>query len=421
MIGVPNPIETQQTYKAAVMPVNSSYTAAPANTQPVPQTGLIGSESALNAGLYQATNAINSGANTAISGLQSYLNSLGPQTAPQQSPIIIGSAAGGGGGSVDLGGVSANYDAANKVISGYNQGQGAVKMQADLSGANGPEAQQAAFAAYKESPALRYQVDQMQKVTERSAAARYGLLSGRVGLELQKNAQGLASQDYQNQFANLGSVAQTGLAAASNQAQIRAQQAGAEADLIRQKMANENNLAVANISGQYGLAGQSLAAQADLQRQTMSIRGNIASQIADIASSTGLNIAGLHTQTAGQLSQGRTNAGMAIAQNASQAASNISQLLANQGVQVSDSINRDISSITDMIYQGGMQDKTDMHNLAAILANINGGQASNIQSGYNAIGAAQAGGITGAANAVVGGIGNYLAYGGQPKMSGGVY
>ena len=414
---------TPQGYSASVMPVTGAQpmvqglTAAPitANTtvapvgglpvqaQAVPQTGLIGSEAALNAGFSGATNAINSGTNSAISGLQSYMNSLGSPQPSVGGVTIIGGYSGGGGGSaspVEMGNINSSFDAANQAVAGYNQGQGAVKMQADLSGANGAAAQQAAYAAYQSSPALQYQMDQTQKAVERSAAAKGGLLSGRAGLELQRNAAGLASQDYQNQFANLGNVAQTGLTAAGQQAQIRAQQAGTEADLARQKMANENNLAVANMSGQYNIAGQSLAAQTDLQRQAMSIRGNIASQIADISSSTGLNLAGLHTQTANQLAQGRTNAGMAMAQNATQAASSISKLLNDQGVGVSDMMNKDISSITDFLYQSGIQDKVDMQNLAALIGNINSGQATNAMQGNQAIGAAQAAGQLGVGNAV---------------------
>ena len=86
-------------------------------------------------------------------------------------------------------------------------GQNAAKLQADLTGANGQAAQQSAYAAYQSSPAMQYQMDQMQRATERSAAARGGALGGNVLMELQRNASGIASQDYQNQFNNMNTVA----------------------------------------------------------------------------------------------------------------------------------------------------------------------------------------------------------------------
>ncbi len=120
--------------------------------------------------------------------------------------------------------------------------------------------------------------------------------------------------------------------------------------------------------------------------------------------SAGIQGAGLITQTAGKTAEGRTNAGQAIAQNATQAASNISTLLNQQGIVVSDAFAKDISTITDMIYQSGMQDSHSSENLAAILANIAGGQGSTVANGYAAIGASNAAGTIGVANAIQGGI-----------------
>lgn len=270
-----------------------------------PPTGLIGSEQALNLGQAGAINAINTGTQTARTDIQSA-----------------------------IGGIDQNN---------------AAKLQADLTGANGPAAQASAQQLIQQSPAAKYQMEQTLRATERSAAARGGLLGGNVALELQRNAAGIASQDYQNQFANLGTVADRTL----NQGVIKA---------------------------------------------------GLAKDLASAAQSAGIQTAGIMGSTAGQIAQGRSAAGYAIAQNAQQAASNISNLLSQQGVAVSDMLAKDISTVTDMIYQAGAQDSLDSKNLAAILANIAGGQASTVAQGQAAIGEANAAGTLGVANAIQSGI-----------------
>lgn len=270
-----------------------------------PPTGLIGSEQALNAGQSGAINAINTGTQTARTDIQS-------------------------------------------AMSGIDQNN-AAKLQADLTGANGPAAQASAQQLIQQSPAAKYQMEQMQRATERSAAARGGLLGGNVALELQRNASGIAAQDYQNQFANLGTVADRTL--------------------------NQNV-----------------------------IKAGLAKDLASAAQSAGIQTAGIMGQTAGQVAQGRSAAGYAIAQNAQQAAANISNLLSQQGIAVSDMLAKDLSTVTDIIYQSGAQDALDSKNLAAILANIAGGQASTVQQGQAGIGEAKAAGILGIGNAVQSGI-----------------
>jgi len=56
--------------------------------------------------------------------------------------------------------------------------------------------------AFKESPGYQWQVDQAQKATERMAAARGYRLSPRAISEFSDQAQGLASQDYENWLGN---------------------------------------------------------------------------------------------------------------------------------------------------------------------------------------------------------------------------
>jgi len=222
-------------------------------------------------------------------------------------------------------------------MSGIDQNP-AAKLQADLTGANGPEAQQLAQQQMQSSPAMAYQMEQMQRATERSAAARGGLMGGNVLQELQRNAAGIASQDYQNQFANIGQVADRKL----------------------------------------------------MQDQ---LKSGLSRDLAETALSAGIQTAGMRTQ-----------AGRDIAQNASSAASQISSLLTQRGVVLSDMMAKDISTVTDMIYQSGLQDSLNSQNLAAILANIAGGQASIVAQGNANIGAANAAGTIGVGNAIQYGI-----------------
>jgi hypothetical protein len=440
-----------QAVQPGALKVPSAMTPPQSSVQ-APQTGLIGSEQALMGGQQQALGAMGAGNSAAQGYLQ---NIAGMQIQPSQmlgsqAPTVAGAqlnapaelnnpyvqnfnAAG-----YNAGVGASQFDQGVAGLDPYaQQGQGAAKLQADLTGANGQAAQQAAYAQYQSSPAMQYQMDQMSKATERSAAARGGLLGGNVALELQKNAAGIASQDYQNQFNNMSQVTNTGLNAAnaigqlrgtqgqmlgslegqqmSANAQLQAQKMGNEASIYGQQLAGKTNLAgqqfqadtaasQQNAQIEAGLLGQRIAADESRNAQNAQLKSDAYSQLANLAQANGLNTAGLLTGTAQQLSQGRTQAGQAMAQNATQAASQIADKLAQSGLAVSDTMARDISTMTDMIYQSGMQDKIDSQQLATILANISGGQASTVAQGYSNIGSANAAGTLGVANAVQGGI-----------------
>lgn len=206
--------------------------------------------------------------------------------------------------------------AENLLGAGSALGSKANEFQAAISGLGGAEAQNQAYATLGNNPATRYQMDQMQRSVERSAAARGGLLSGNTLRALQENAAGIASQDYQNQVNNAGAVADRG------------------------------------------------------------------------AGFTGL------------LANLRNEAGVNIAQNAQTTATNISNLLNQQGINLSDRMSQQLGTITNMLYDAGMQDSADANQLAQILANIAGGQATNLQTGYQNLGDARAAGILGTNAAV---------------------
>lgn len=380
-------------------PVVTNNTTISTTGQPVvasgmiPQTGLIGAENALLGGFTGAQQAINQGTLGASQQLGSIVNDASQvMNAPATSMTF------------DATPNAATINPLNQAASQFDPyvqtGQNAQKLQADLSGANGAQAQETARANFMSSPGMQYQLEQSQRAIERSAAARGGLLGGNVLQELQRNAIGLASQDYQNQFNNLSTVANAGLGAAGQVAGIRSNQASLAGGLQQ-----------AGLGAQANLESQRLGNQTSLMQQQNQLKSDARARLASLAESSGLNIASLYTGTGEQLASGRTQAGRDIAANANAAAGNISKLLSDQGVQVSDLMSRDISSITDLIYQSGMQDKIDNANLAALLANINGGQASNILQGQTSIGAANAAGTIGVNNALQSGLQNAIATG----------
>ena len=108
---------------------------------------------------------------------------------------------------------------ANSRLDPYARGGvGASQYAQALTGALGESAQAAAFNRYMESPEQAYLREQSEKAITRNAAATGGLQGGNVLQELQRNAIGLASQDFQNSFDRLMGVSDRGQKAASQQA-----------------------------------------------------------------------------------------------------------------------------------------------------------------------------------------------------------
>lgn len=182
----------------------------------IPQTGLIGSEQALQGGLQGALSSIGRGADIAGGVLQPF--------------------AGGG--------------------------TQAFEQQTALAGAAGPEAQRAAFEAFNASPGQEFLQQQGQEALLRGASAIGGVGGGNVRRELVRQGVGFAQQDFGNQFNRLGSLAQIGAGAAGQQAGIaqRAGEFGGQAFLgTGQNLATGRTRAAENIAGAAGQTGSALA------------------------------------------------------------------------------------------------------------------------------------------------------------------
>jgi len=94
------------------------------------------------------------------------------------------------------------------------EGGGSYDLQLAMSGAQGPEAQARAYANFQESPNVQFLRDQGMRGIEADLAA-----SGRGGgarlKAISEFNQGLAMQDFGNQFNRLGTLTNVGLSAAN--------------------------------------------------------------------------------------------------------------------------------------------------------------------------------------------------------------
>ena len=167
------------------------------------------------------------------------------------------------------------------------QGHQAGSLQAAYSGAMGAPAQQQAFANFTASPGQEWLRQQAEQGTLRNAAAIGGLGGGNVQQELQRQAMGLAQQDFQNQFNNLGTVADRGYNASNALANYNTQLQGAGAgyaygagqDIANNRAATTSSLSnlyggyVGNLSSLFSGAGTS---QANSNQSLASLLANLA-------------------------------------------------------------------------------------------------------------------------------------------------
>jgi hypothetical protein len=184
------------------------------------------------------------------------------------------------------------------------QGQNATALQAAYSGAMGAPAQQQAFNNFTASPGQEWLRQQAEQGTLRNAAAIGGLGGGNVRQELQRQAMGLAQQDFQNQFNNLGTVADRGYNASNSLANYNTQLQGAKAGYAYgagQDIAANRAATTSALSGLYGDYTSNLAnlltgaggAQATSNQNLANLFANLAtgSQNAYVAGSQLPNVA----------------------------------------------------------------------------------------------------------------------------------
>ena len=420
----------------------------------LPPTGLIGAEQALSGGLTGAESAIREGAAFGADSLQSERArgealiregiAFGDQTLTTgrdraQQEIMQGQQRFGSDalGIFDLASdpirqaeqralsqSGARFDqAAAPMISATLSGVDANQLMAAQSGALGPEAQQAAYNQFNNSPGQQYLQEQAERGLLRNQSAIGGLGGGRVRQELQRQAMGLAQQDFGNQFSRLGQVAGAGQAAAGQLGQLRGTQAGLEAGITTGAGQQIGGIG-AQLGGQYlGNVGQGNLMQAQLTgntaQQVASLGGQGSLQAAQLANQTGAQLANLggrmgevganlYQQTGQNLAQGRTNVGNQLSSNIGGTSSALANLINQQGMAGSNLLGETGGNLASILSGSGVQQAGLNTNLATILANIATGQGSQSASLPGVPGTQQTQGTIGAIGQAAGGIGTLL-------------
>ncbi len=141
------------------------------------------------------------------------------------------------------------------------QGMNAFQMQGDLSGANGFGAQNEAFDNFQASPGQEFLRTQGMRGLENNMASQ-GRGGGARMEALTRFNQGLAAQDFGNQFNRLQGIAGMGASAAGQQAQAGMAQGAAQGQNLMSQgaaqaggilgAANANNQMIGNVAGAIG-------------------------------------------------------------------------------------------------------------------------------------------------------------------------
>ena len=166
-------------------------------------------------------------------------------------------------------------------------GQDAVRTQRALAGLDG---QEAFDAAYQESPQMKFLREQGERAALRNAAATGGLGGGNVLKELTRYNTGLASQDLQNQIANINQLSGRGFNAATQMANMNLNTGLPAANAI-------NTLGINLATG-----------RTDAATKLANQYGDASSKLANILGAQGLNISNLVGNTASSINNARNNA-----------------------------------------------------------------------------------------------------------------
>lgn len=380
---------------ATVIPNNNAVVnASRPNGVVAPPTGLIGSEQALQAGLTGALNVVGQGIiqgrSDLISGQEGAQNQLNTasQNLGQNAQNIFAQASDPlrqgqtqlNQASNTLGQNAQNIFAqATDPLSQFTApGVQAGDQQAALSGALGPEAQSQAFAALQNSPGQEFSRDKQEEALLRNASATGGLGGGRVLEALQREAAGNAAQNFQQQFQNLGDVANRGLTAEQQRATIGGQLGGQFLGQQGQLDAAGIDLkrGIANLGGQLG--GQFLGQQGQIDLAGANLTSQTGSQLANQAFQGGIGAGNLISGTGSEVSRGRLDTGTQIANAISNTTSGLADLVNKQGAGTSDLIGTGGGNLINVISNFAQQLGVSEEQLGALLANISVGEGTTI-------------------------------------------
>ena len=264
---------------------------------------------------------------------------------------LIGQGIGSAQGEIDLataqarGDLNQGYQQAQQNFQPYGVGgAGASQMQAAYTGALGQQAQQQAYNNYQQSPGQQWALDQGRNQLLAGASATGNVGGGNTQRALMDYGVGRAQQNFQQDFNNMGTVANRGMSTAGQQAGLNV---GQGQNLANVTQSAGNNLA--NLSLQGGI----LPAQAV---------GN----------------------TASSLAQGRFGAGQLLANQASNTTTNLANLQNQQGQGMANQYGQANTNIGNLASQAGQGSAAINQQLATILANI-GTQSGSQQANYTQV------------------------------------
>jgi len=128
-----------------------------------------------------------------------------------------------------LGDARTTYERAASPFAGFiESGNQANAAYGDAIGLNGPEGNDRAVEAFRAGPGYNFQVDQANEAIKRNAAATGMLGSGNTLIGISDRTRSMADTEYQGYLDNLFRGTGQGLQAASGQAGVLGQLAGAE-------------------------------------------------------------------------------------------------------------------------------------------------------------------------------------------------
>ncbi len=279
--------------------------------------------------------------------------------------------------------------------------QTGARVQGNLRALSGTEGQEAFDQALINDPAYRYAVEQQERALSRGSALTGSIGSGNVAAELQRQREGLAQSNVQNQFNRLFNLSEAGRGAASTAGGFTTQAGIASGNILNQ--AGQNAAGLRSQAGQ--LAAQQGVNEAGLRQaaggvglQSSQGLSQIAQQLGisenQAAQMLGVNLSNIATNTGQQVGGLRNIAGQQAANIIGQTTGAQAQ---NQAGALSNLANLDQQTLNNIVsaIQNNAQNQTGVRsNLASILANLSTGNTSQQVDLLQNLGGAQASGVT---------------------------
>jgi hypothetical protein len=236
---------------------------------------------------------------------------------------------------------------ANELLSPYiQQGQRALQMTGDLSGANGVDAGNAALANFQKSPGYQFALDQGLQAVDAGAAARGMLVSGQTRAAEMKYGQGLASQDFASYYNRLSGLASQGLQA-SNQAGSNIMQGAAGQSAVDRALAgNETSYGAAQSTLDTGRAAGLGSLYTGLGGQVAGNEMTTGGRLASNEQQTGANISNLYTQNATQVGSTLQNTASGVAQTNASTGTALAGIYGSQTQGLTNAINSGLNNYT---------------------------------------------------------------------------